>query len=435
LIALVFAAAISDLCGPAPAPIALADPQDAARYVEVGDEAKRAGDNRVALVAYRSALARDPGNAAASAAITELCRAEPTNDDELLSAIALFRAGELDASAKALGPLAARGDAGAHFFLGAIGLAQHAGGSAVLDLELAAADPQYAESARILLPLARRDGPVSAIVLVAPEIDTNPQLLPDTPPSGSMLSAPRTDEDLLMAATVTAHPTRWLYVRDAFAWREQRVQDEVDLLTETATAGVELGTGATRWGGHYDFDYALLSNAEYLFAHRGTVNVQHELGPAALVGEYALRRRDFQQVAQAAFTGWVQTGDGGAIVHLSPRFDLDARGMVTREHTEDPTFSNYAVGATVAARMRPMPGMRLAAQLAGWYAIYDGAEPDGSLRRDGHAEASVDVEYDLSDHSLATCGAGVIGNDSTIDDFDYAKLVVRCGLAFAIGGP
>jgi len=437
LIAFVLAAAISDLCGPAPAPVAPADPQDAARYVEVGDEANKAGDARVAAVAYRAALARDPANAAARAALDELCRPERRAHDELdlVAAIALYHRGDLDASEAALAPIAAHGSAAAHFFLGAIGLEHHTGGDAVHELEVAAADPAYTEVAHILLPLARRDGPLAAVVLVAPELDTNPQLLPDTPPAGSMLPKPATDEDLLMAATVTARPTRWLYVRDSFLWREQRVQDEVDFLSETATAGVELAAGPTRFGVRYDFDYDLLSTAEYLFAHRGTAMVHHELGSAALVGEYSLRRRDFQQVDQEAFTGWVQSGSGGAIVHVSPGFDLDTRAVVVREHTRDPSFSNIALGALVAARVRPAPGLRFAAQINAWYALYDGAEPDGSLRRDAHAEASADVEYDLSDHTLATCGVGLIGNRSTIDDFDYAKLLVRCGLALAIGGP
>src|SRR5436305_351565 len=71
----ILAAAIADLCGPAPAPVAPADPEDAARYVQVADDARAAGDVRVAAVAYRAALARDPSSAAARTALAELCRA------------------------------------------------------------------------------------------------------------------------------------------------------------------------------------------------------------------------------------------------------------------------------------------------------------------------------------------------------------------------
>jgi len=435
------AAAIAELCGPAPASTAPPDAADAARYVEVGDEARAAGDTRVAAVAYRSALARDPHNAAARAALDALCRAETIVADdgsELLAAIAVYRSGQLDAAEATLTQLAARGGpsaTGAHFFLGAIALQHHEGGHAVAELELARRDPLYAAPAATLLPLAHRDGTFAFVALVEPELDTNPVLLPDTPPAGSMLQKPEIDDDVLLAATITARPTRWLYARDQVLFRKQHNQAELDFFGETATVGAETPQGRYRFGLRYDFDYDLLDGLPYLYAHRATGTALHELGGVALAASYALRRRDYQDSAQSAFTGWVQSGDAGAIVHATTSVDLDARATVMREHTEDPAFSDIALGGFVAVRARLAPGIRLSGMGAGWYAIYDGTEPDGSERHDVHGEASGDVEIDIGDHALATVGAGVIGNSSTIADFRYYKLIVRCGLAFAIGGP
>lgn len=437
----ILAAAIAELCGPAPAPSAPPDAADAARYVEVGDAARADGDVRVAAVAYRAALARDPHNAAARSALDALCRAAKNAADdgsELLAAIAVYRSGELDAAETTLGQIAARNGpsaAGAHFFLGAIALQHHEGGRAVAELEIAGRDPLYAEPAATLLPLAHRDGAFAVVALVEPELDTNPALLPDTPPAGSMLQKPQIDDDLLLATTITARPTRWFYARDQVLFRKQHNESELDFFGETATAGVETPQGRDRFGLRYDFDYDLLDGLAYLYAHRATATALHDLGGVALVASYALRRRDYQDSAQAAFTGWVQTADAGAIVHATPAVDLDARATLVREHTEDPAFSDLAIGGAVAARARLAPGIRLTAMGAGWYALYDGPEPDGTDRRDVHGEASGDLEVDLGNHALATFGAGVIGNASTIGDFQYYKLVVRCGLAFAIGAP
>jgi hypothetical protein len=438
LIALL-AAAIADLCGPAPTPVAPPDPADAARYVQVGDEARAAGDIRVAAVAYRDALARDPGNVAARDALAELCKSElPADDsDALLAAIARYRKGELEAARVAFAAIAAHpgaSESGAHLFLGLIALADHQGGTAVRELELARRDPAYDAAARAVLPLAHRDGVFAVVLLAEPEVDTNPQLLPDTPPMGATTGPRKTDEDLLLAGTITARPARTVFIRDAVTWRGQRTLSGLDFFAESAQLGAEIG-GADRLSLRGDFDYDLLDGKPYLIAGGLHAQARRELEGIAFVASYTVRRRDYQQVAESDFTGWTHAGDVGAIFHVTPRFDLDTRVAFGRELTDEAPFTNASIGFTATARARVGVGVRVAAFASGWYASYDGAEPDGELRRDGHGEAGGDVEIDLGDHVLATCGTNVVGNASTIDDFRYWKLVVRCGLAVAIGGP
>lgn len=435
----VLAAALADLCGPVQADTP--DPADAASYARVADRAAASGDARVAAIAYREALAHDPSNAHARAALAALCRADRARSDDgsaLVAAIAEFRAGELDAARAALRAIAANGGAsaaGAHFFLGLIALQVHDGSGAIGELELAREDPAYAALAGPLLRLAHRDGALAARLLVAPEYDTNPELLPDTPPAGATTGPRQGDADLLAVGSVTARPARWLVLGDTLAYRDQLQLDALDFVGETAQAGVLLDRGASHVEVRYDLDYDLLDRQPYLVAHRGTALLRHELGPYALVASYALRRRDYLMDSVAAFTGWVHEAEAGVTLHVTPACDLDARLRVSRELTADAEFSNLAAGGLLAVRARLGEGFRLAASAAGWYATYDAPEPDGEVRHDVHAEGAADLELDLGDYTLATCGVSGIGNTSSIEDFRYWKLVMRCGLALAIGGP
>jgi len=420
----------AELCETVPA-APVRDAADAAAYAQVGDDA-RATDDRIAAVAYRKALALDPDNAQARAGMAALCRG--VTGDPLLVAIARFRARDLDGAAGLLTPLVTGANAaGAHFFLGLIALARH-DGAAVDELAAAAKDPAYAPLAAALSAQAHRQGMVEALVLVAPELDTNPQLLPDTPPVGAT-ATPQLDEDLLLAGAVAVRPTRWLILRDALSWRQQRVHPELDLLGNTAGVEVAGALAAHQLSVRYDLDYDRIGGAGYLVEHRGAIAYRRTSGDVTLVVDYGLRRRDFLAAAQDGFTGWVHGGDAGATLHLAPTVELEARATFARELTADATFSDIAVGTATAVRIRPRDGVRVAGTALGWYARYDGAEPDGEQRTDFHGELAADVELDLADHVLAIAGASLIGNTSSVDDFHYWRFTVRCGLAIALGGP
>jgi hypothetical protein len=441
VIAAALVAALADLCVAPPAPAVAPDRDDAAAYIAVGDEARDAGDARTAAIAYRKALALDPNNPRALAAWRDACTrvdTSATDRSALADAIARYDTGDIDGARAQLVPLAAGSGVaadGAHFYLALAALADHDRGGALAELALARRDPAYEPAARALARVARRDGTIAALVLVAPEYDTNPALLPDTPPPGATSGSPRPDFDLLVAGRVTVRPRPWLYLRDVFAWRAQAVENALTFLSNTAQLGVELRRARWRLAAAYDFGYDALDGDPYLFAHRGAIEARREAAGSALVASASLRRRDYRQSAQAGFTGWVATVDAGAIIHATPRFDIDARAVFAREETADPTFSDVAIGADVAARARIGARTRIVARALGWYARYDAAEPDGTERRDGHGEASADVEIDLADHLLATCGGAAIGNTSTVPDFVYAKYVARCGLAAVWGGP
>ena len=434
---------IADLCGSAPIEVTRRDPAESATYGDVGDEARALGDARTAAIAYRSALALDPANTHARDALAALCvigdaDATAAANDALLDAIAAYRAGELDVAVARFAAIAARGGAsaaGAHFFLGLVALRRHQGGGAVAELEAARHDPAYATLASSMLRLAHRDGAFSAIVVAENEVDTNPQLLPDTPPSGATSGSRQADDNLLLLATVAARPWRWLSVRDVVSWRKQVTLTSLDFLAETAQLGLELGEGNDHLAIRYDLDDDLLYGRGYLIASRGTVAIHHDLAAVTLGASYALRRRDYQQVAEAPFNGWVHAADASALVHLAPRIDVEARVFGWRELAADPVFANLTGGLQLATHALLGGRTRLAATATAWSSRYDAAEPDGTLREDVHGEASMDVEVDLGDHVFAVGGASVLGNRSTVEDFRYSKLVVRCGIAIAFGGP
>jgi len=434
---------LADLCGDVPADGAR-DRDAAAAYASVGDDARASGDVRVAAVAYRKALASDPDQAGARAALDAMCRADRTGalagDDgaHLNAAIARFRAGELDDAAARLRPIAAGGGASsatAHLFLGLIALQRHDGKAAAIELDRAARDPQYAAIAAPLSRLARRDGLVVVQLMLQPEIDSNAALLPDTPPAGSTAGPPQTDEDLLTVGSLTARPWPWLSLRDTILWRAQRTLSELDFVAQDAQVEATFDRGGDHAALRYDFDSDLLAGDPYLLAHRVTAGYRHELGRATLSASYAIRRRAYQGASEAAFTGWVHAADAGALIRAADHLDVDARVLASREGTADPTYAAWIAGGQVAARWRPSAGLRVNASATGWYARYDGAEPDGEMRRDTHVEAGLDGEYDLGDHVIAMAGVAATRNDSTVEDFRYVKLVARLGVAVLFGVP
>lgn len=416
---------IADLCTPV-VPLA-PDAAEAAEYARTGDDANASGDVRIAIVAYRKAAAL--GDAQAAAEVRELCagETEPTLDD----GIALLRRGELD---KADAIFAALDTPGSHFFRAAIALRRHEGREAAALLVVAQRDPAYAAASRTLLRLARRTGRFEALVFVGGEVDTNPQLLPDTPPTGDV-TTPATDANGQLAATTVARPWQWLALRNSLVWRKQATLSELDFVGDTASLGIENDRGPDHIVIRYDLDYDVLGGQRYLVAHRGTLGYRHDLDGWDLGASYAFRARDFQRASEETFDGDVHAAEVTSTAHLRPELDLDGKLFGWRELTQDPLFTNWTFGAQLGVRMRPRDRVRFEASLGSWYGTYDGPDPNGDLRRDSHTDANGELEVDLADHVLALAAITATVNRSTIVDFDYWKLVARVGLAFAFGGP
>jgi len=416
---------IADLCTPV-VPSA-PDAAEAAEYARTADDARTAGDTRIALVAYRKAA--ELGDEHAVVAIRELCAlgSALTLDD----AVALFKRGELD---KADAILATLDTPGASFFRGAIALRRHDGTHAEAYLRVAERDPAYAGASQTLLRIARRTGKLEGVAFIGGEVDTNPHLLPDTPPTGDT-ATPATDGNGQLAVTTAARPWAWLALRDALVWRKQATQSDLDYLGNTASLAVEDDRGPDHVVIRYDFDDDVLGGEMYLIAHRATLGYRRDLAGWDVGASYSFRVRDFQRATEATFDGDVHSAEVTSTVHASPTLDVDSKMFGWRETTEDPLFTNWTVGAQLGVRVRPRDRVRIGATLGSWAGFYDGLDPNGDARHDYHADASGEVELDLDDNVLALAAVTAMVNRSTIADFDYWKLVARIGLAFAIGGP
>lgn len=416
---------IADLC--TPVTLVSPDAADAAAYAAAGDEARAAGDVRIAAVAFRKAAAL--GDARAARLLGELCTRD--SGPALQTAIGLVAHGELDDALAALGSL---DTPGAHFFRAVIAVRRHEGGAAERELEIAARDPAYADASETMLRIARRTGRLEALLFAGGEVDTNPQLVPDTPPTGAT-ATPVTDENGQLALTAVGRPWRWLAIRNAVVWRKQRTLHEFDFFGENAQVAFEDDTGPDHIAIRYDLDDDVLGGASYLIAHRGTLHYRRELGTWDVGAGYAIRARDFRRPTEASFDGSVHTGELAATLHATTALDLDGRLFGWREITDDPLFTDWTGGAQIGVRARPRDRVRLAASASTWYSLYDGLDPNGDQRRDLHGEGNGEVEVDLADNVLALAAITAAVNQSTIEDFDYWKLVVRVGIAFAIGGP
>ena len=238
-----------------------------------------------------------------------------------------------------------------------------------------------------------------------------------------------------VTGALTVRPLGWLFVRDAVTWRRQRSERALDFLGNDAQLGVEADRGVDRSALRYELSTDLLAGASYLVAHRLAADYRRELEPVAVVAAAGVRYRGFRQAAQAGFVGWVVGAEAGVAGRPAGWLELDVRATAARELTADPLFSAVALGGQLAAQLRLGGRARLAVLASAAYARYVGADATGALRRDGHGELAADLEVDLADHALATCGASAVGNASTIEDFRYQKLVARCGVALAWGGP
>jgi hypothetical protein len=465
---LIIAALLGDLCDaapPAPPPATGTDApaaddsaraaEESARYADVGDAERAAGHARTAAVAYRKALELDPGNHRARAALAELCLADAAAlppapappdaadaaagaDEALGVGLARYRRGDLAGAARSFSR--ARSGAAtcgaAHFFLGMIAYRQHDAATAMHELDLAGRDPRYAEVAAEVRRLAAQERTWVFSLLSQAEVDSNVELLPETPPAFSTAGTPVSDLNLLLLGAVALRPAAGLLLRESLFWRDQLELSSFDFLRERAEARYQLERGRHLASLRYDFDLDFLDGATYLYAHH--LGLGYRLGAGervALGAGLDLRRRDFPGAARADFNGFVESGELAASLQLGDRWDLGGSVNATREDSRDPVFASVAGGAALTLRLRLARGWRVAASLRGYASSYDAAQPDGLLRQDLHGEAELDAEVDLGDSWLLFVGADATRNGSTVEDFRYVKLAAHAGVAVSFGAP
>jgi tetratricopeptide (TPR) repeat protein len=457
-----------DPCAPvAPAPIQ--DAAAAAEYRAVGDGERRAGVKDAAAAAYRSALALDPGDAAARRALAALCveqrsasafergvrlmdagdragaieafeeaRASGSGPSaELLEGICLYEDGD-DPRARPL-LLAAERDAGtrdsARFFLGLIALREGRSRDAAALLEASAADRHLGPLALGLARDARRDGRLVLSLLLEGGYDSNVDLTPD----GMRGAANAGDEAVGATAVVRATPfgATGPYVRLTGDLREQAQYKPLDLLGGGVAGGWQAGHGGRFVLAEYGYEYRDMGGAPYLSAQRLLAAGRLALVPSGALSAGALwsaRWERFLADVDAGYSGVRQLADADLTLEPTRRLTARVAWHVGRDAANDPALAWWETGPRAAVRLVVAPDARLGID-AGWSRrTYDALDPSlGARRADDLVDVSALLEYDLA--AEWTIRASLLGRKafSNVAAFEYTKLVPMIGLAYTVG--
>ena len=383
----------------------------AALYRAVGDEELAAGHATAAKTAYRQALRRDPGDAAARSAWEALCRDQadlrpvpsgPTIDvaqDHFEDGVRHMRQGDRAAAISAFETVRAAGPdpaaallegicqfelgadqrarvlleearntpgigATARFFLGLIALRDGDDEAASTLLASAAADDnRIGASAAGLLRLARRDGRLVVSAVTEMGFDSNVALAPDgtaTPGgSGDGYGAG------VIGTVVRPFGPSGPYGRVTAQYRKQLQITAYDLGDLSGAVGFHAGRGDHAVTAEYGYDIVSLGGDPYLSAHRllGTGRVTHRA--LSLTATYAARFESFLASKAAGYSGLRHEAQATADWGLPRGFALGLGYHLDRDGARDTTLSYFEQGPLVllcaGPRQRPQTARRSAA--------------------------------------------------------------------------
>ena len=457
-----------DACAPvdpAPRPDAAA----AAEYRAVGEGERRAGVKDAAAAAYRSALALDPGDAAARSALSALCveqrsasafergvrlmdaghragaieafeEARAGGEDPsaaLLEGICLYEEGD-DGRARPL-LLAADRDVGtrdsARFFLGLIALREGRSREAAALLEASAADRHLGPLALGLARDARRDGRLVLSMLLEGGYDSNVDLTPD----GTRGAANTGDEALGATAVVRATPfgASGPYARLTGDLRQQAQYTPLDLLGGGIAGGWQAGHGGRFVLAEYGYEYRAMGGAPYLSAQRVVAGGRLALVPSGALSAGAVwsaRWERFLAAVDAGYSGLRQVAEADLALEPTRRFTARVAWHVGRDAANDPALAWWETGPRAAVRLEVTRDLRLGCEAAWWRRTYDAVDPSLGVRRaDDLLDISALLEWDVA--AEWTIRASLLGRRafSNVAAFEYTKVVPMIGLAYTVG--
>jgi tetratricopeptide (TPR) repeat protein len=470
-----------DACAvPADVAGAAADPAAAAMYRAVGDDERAAGDDAGARAAYAAAIARDPNDERARAALADLCRAgSPAPDPAALDhfqdgldrmnrgdrsgAIAAFEAARADGpdpaaallegicyyeqgrdqEARALFQQAredrrAASDAAskiagtASLFLGLIAL--HDEDSARASELFQAAqitDAGLSASLAGLSRLARRDGRLVVSALAEVGYDSNVSLVPD----GTATATGAGDGYTLGTVGLFARPlgASGPYARLLGQYRKQLQITAYDLGDVGGAAGYRLGRPSQSVAAEYGYDYLTLGQAAYLSAQRLAAEGRLTRGAMALRASYAAAWESFLTGAAAPYSGVLQNIDAEADWQLSAPWTIGLGYHVAPDSARDPALSFLEQGPLALLRYGGADKTR--GILGGSLLVrhYDAPDPDlGVTRSDVYLDLGLTGERDLSDRWTGRLTLSARRALSNVPAFQYTK--VMAAIAFTYSG-
>jgi tetratricopeptide (TPR) repeat protein len=422
---------------------------DAGRYAAVGDKERELGDQRTAAIAYRRALELNPRHAQARAGLSAVCRTPPPigndggadadagkvrGENHFDRALVAYQAGDWDSARHGFTESLRDPDlaAAASFFLGMMAYRQGDGRTAMQAFDRAADDPEYRSFARPPRRLAARNRRLALMLLVQSEYDSNVKLLPTTPPPVSSLGPPVADLSLMGVAAAAIRLLPALALHNTLLARRQVELREHDLVIENPSLALQSYRGRHQGGVRLEIDWQWLHGLLYQQAQQGALEYRYlSTGGYGLRTGYVLRRRTFDQV-RADFDGYVHTaaleggrGWRGGVSALSGFYGV-------HEQTARRELAHSGLGAQLAfAWQGRFVQLGASARVLG--ARYQAPDALGVRRRDVRGEGNLDLEFSLHDQLALTAGGDAALNFSSVQDFDYRKLVVRVGLAGYLG--
>lgn len=468
MIAAVFAAALlaaADPCAAveqAPVP----DIAAAAAYRQVGDGERAAGEHDTAVVAYRSALALDPSDAASRAALVRLCREGAAANDPFplglarmdegdpKGAIAAFRRARLagpDPSAallegichyeigeetEAVALLREAEAAPAHrdaasFYLGLIALRRGDGQRASAFLDVAAGTPAFGLLAADLARLARRDARLAVSFLAETGWDSNATLAQTGTPLGTS-----SDASAALTATALYRPDgeNGPYFRGAGVYSQQARVTALDLGGLSGAAGWQLGRARQALLVEYDYDFRTLGGSPFLSAHRLLVSGWFTAGDVTLGATYFARFESYQPSIYTPFDGTWQRAEARASLGLGPTLRLGVAYRVGGDAVRQSYLSWLEHGPRVDLRWEPTRRLRLGVEAAVGLRAYQSVDPGfGRQRSDTYLDGAALAELDVGDRwtlRLSVAARRALSNEAA---FDYAKIVPTFGMAYVFG--
>jgi hypothetical protein len=446
------------------------DPATAAIYRSVGDDEAAAGNVAAAMAAYRQALARDPGDERARAALARLCAPElapaqaPTPDRfqqgiermnladrqgaiaefeavraagsdpaaALLEGVCWYELGD-DERARPLLEEARRTPkvAGtAKLFLGLIALREDATAQAVsLFDDAAQAGGRLAASAAGLARLSRRDGRLVVSALIEGGYDSNVPLAPD----GTATTAGDGDGDLAAIAGLFARPwgTTGPYARIVGQYRQQFQITRYDLGDLSGALGYRVGRGGQYVAGEYSYDVVTLGAAPYLSANRLLATGRLSDGQLSAAATYAARWESYLTSAASPYSGFIQNGEIEGEWQACTTAVVGIGYHLGRDLTTESALSFLEQGPLAVLRLSPDSATRFFGEGTLTFRRYDTVDPDLEVQRaDRYLDGLLVGERDLSDHWTARLTFAARRALSNVPELQYTKLTAAFGLAY-----
>jgi tetratricopeptide (TPR) repeat protein len=460
-------AAVDDPCAAVPPAASTPDRAAAAEYRSVGDAERAAGSRDTATVAYRAALARDPGDEHARAALAALCgeaaragaferglaRMKAGDREAAVAAFEEARAGGRDAAATLLEgvclvelgeheratPLLLEARAvpahreAASFFLGLAALRAGRSGEAVGFLESAAADRRLGPTAMDLARMARRDGRVVLSILLDGGWDSNVDLTPDR--AAKVASSGDTSGGVTALARVAPFGDEGPFLRGTGVLTNQARYDALDLRGGGVAGGWQLGHAGRYLLGEWGWEGRQLGGAPYLSAQRLLGAARTEVGAGASLGlAYFARWESFLATDAEAYSGLRQLAEADVTVALGARSSATFAWHGGWDAARDPSLAWREQG--------PRAGVRLSLGRDAWIGLdaaltfrgYDEVDPAlGVARADRYVDLGALLERDLSERWTLRASLSARRALSNVADFEYTRLVPSIGLAWTIG--